>query len=594
VAEPEDSAARARIAEIDLGAGAPEIRATNLLGVEQGAFFDLLGALAKLEKDESRAGILVRVGSARLGWSRSAELARGLRRLREQGRVVACHADSLTNSSYGLLAEACDQIWVSPAGGVDTVGIAAELMFARDLLSRVNIEADILQVGRFKGTGETLTRSEASEEVKESIQGALGGIRQRWHEGVSLGRATRGAITAGATPEGQLAGRMAVAALEKGPYSPTEARALGLIDGVGYAREALDALRLAVGAPAESRVEPAFTSQSRERGGTSGVVDVVRALSGARRPGKGGKRGGRVVVLRASGAIAMERSRGMLGESSGIVARTMIRQIRALAEDDRASVVVLRIDSPGGSALASDLLWYELMALRKKKPLVISVADMAASGGYYMACAGSKIVAEETSIVGSIGVVGGKVAIGGALAQFGVKVETIPAAPDVDPIRAGYESMAVRWDAPTRARVLSTMQSIYDLFVARVADGRAMSPDRVAGFAEGRIFSGREALSRGMIDALGGLGDAIQVARQEASLGPDAEVKLAEVPGGLFDVLDLDEDGDEARAALVRRDGSLLDLAGVPAETRWHAASFRPLLENEHALVALPFAFLVR
>jgi protease-4 len=583
------------IAEIDLSQGTPEIRATSLLGVEQGAFFDLLGALARIEKDESKTGIFVRIGGARIGWSRSAELARGLRRLREQGRFVGCHADSLSNSSYGLLAEACDQIWVSPAGGVDTVGMAAELMFARDLLGRVGIEADILQVGRFKGTGETLTRSEASEEVKESIQGALGGIRERWHEGVELGRATSGgAILSGGTPAAQLAGRMALAVLEKGPYAPAEARSLGLIDGVGYVKEALDALRVAVGVPKEARAELVFGTQTRERGGAGGVVDAVRALSGARRPGKGGKRTGRVMILRASGAIAMERGRGLLGDSSGIVSRVLTKQIRALAEDDRASAVVLRIDSPGGSALASDLLWYELMALRKKKPLVVSVGDMAASGGYYMACAGSKIVAEETSIVGSIGVVGGKVAIGGALARFGVTVETVPAAADVDPIRAGYESMAVRWDGPTRARVLATMTSIYDLFVTRVADGRSMTPEQVSTFAEGRIFSGHEALARGMIDALGGLGEAIEEARREASLGPEAEVRLVEAPGGLLDVLDLDEDGDEARAGLTKSDPVLLDLVGIPPETRWHAASFRPLLANERALVALPFAFLVR
>ncbi len=174
--------------------------------------------------------------------------------------------------------------------------------------------------------------------------------------------------------------------------------------------------------------------------------------------------------------------------------RTLVR----LAKDDDVKAVVLRIDSPGGSALASDLLWHALMDIRVKKPLVVSVGGMAASGGYYLASTGAWVFADEASIVGSIGVVGGKIAVGHALEKIGVHAETIPAKAG-DPraaARAASESLLAPWDDATRARLLETMTSIYVLFLSRVGEGRKIPVEQVRASAEGRIFGGREEARR--------------------------------------------------------------------------------------------------
>jgi protease-4 len=561
-----------RLAEIDLSAGAPELRSGGLFGEDRGTFYDLTSALQKLQ-EEATPGVFVRLGATRVGWGRSAEVVRGLKKLRERGKRVFCHGDELGNSSYGLAAEACEQIWMSPAGSVDTVGLGAELIFARDLLARFGIEADIFQVGRYKGTGETLTRSNASEEVKASLQGALGGIRERWLQGIDTGRP----------------GGMARAAVERGPYAAQEARQIGLIDQVGYAAEALAALRNATGG---GRTELAFGPRTTAGRGSEGLLALARGISGARRTGGTGK--GQVAVLRTSGAITLEPSRSAFGGSDGIAARTVMKQLRGLAEDRSVHAVVLRIDSPGGSALASDLLWFDLMRLREQKPLIVSVGDMAASGGYYMACAGTKILAEEASIVGSIGVVGGKVALGGALARFGINVEVVPADPAGDPRRVAYSSGLVPWDEGSRERARTSMQSVYNLFLQRVSRGRGKSIEEVAAFAEGRIFSGREGLARGMIDQIGGLQDAIDLARREAGLDPESSVQLVDPDGSFLDSL-LSGDSEEARSLAARPPLALLN-GWLPwaEQVAAHGASLAPLLRGEQALTTVPFALLVR
>ena len=266
---------------------------------------------------------------------------------------------------------------------------------------------------------------------------------------------------------------------------------------------------------------------------------------------------------------------------------------------------MLRIDSPGGSALASDLLWHDLMRVRKKKPIVVSVGEMAASGGYYLASAGSVIFADAGSIVGSIGVVGGKLAIGPALERYGVHTETF-SGKGRDPKaanRAAYLSALVPWDEPTRVRVKETMTGIYDLFLARIVEGRStegrtLTVQKVAESAEGRIFSGREGKARGLIDEIGGLDDALSRARKLAKLPEDAGVQVMGSKGSFLDALDpTGGDSDERAEAVARaRAGvSALDaLEEAAPDVVPFATSLLPLAEGERSVLAVPFALVVR
>jgi protease-4 len=295
---------------------------------------------------------------------------------------------------------------------------------------------------------------------------------------------------------------------------------------------------------------------------------------------------------------------GLLGGRSGITEKDLGKTLAKLEKDEDVKAVVLRIDSPGGSALASDLLWHRLVAVRKKKPLVVSVGDMAASGGYYLACTGSFIYADATSIVGSMGVVGGKVAIGPAIERFGVHVETFSGKPG-DPkaaTRAAYLSALTPWDDPTRARVLETMTGIYDLFLARVAEGRStegrtITVDQIAPSAEGRIFSGRDAKKRLLVDEIGGLADAIARAKKLAKLPADADVRVVGGKSSLLDTLDPSaEDATEERArALDPVRPTPLDALDVAApDVVPFVSSLLPLVEGERTVAAVPFALTVR
>jgi protease-4 len=235
------------------------------------------------------------------------------------------------------------------------------------------------------------------------------------------------------------------------------------------------------------------------------------------------------------------------------------------------------------------------MKLRAKKPLVVSIGDMAASGGYYMACTGTKIVAEPTSIIGSIGVVGGKMTFGAAAEHWGVHHEVFPASPHPGAAsRAAMESILEPWDAATRARVFGTMSAIYGLFLDRVATGRGLSVQEVAPSAEGRIFSGRQALERKLVDELGGLHEAIQAARELAHLGPDAEVAFPEARPGLLHLL---EDLDSATAS---RSGAALTVESLRTWSPMKAAALEalgplaPLATGERTVVAVPFRLEVR
>ncbi|EYF01459.1 Hypothetical protein CAP_8292 [Chondromyces apiculatus DSM 436] len=584
------SAGQPELAEIDLSKGLPESAPSSLLGTSKGrTHADFVRSLRALSSSEATKGVLVKLGTTRISLAGVHEAGRLLGLVRKAGKPVVCHADEYNNATMLLAAVGCSKVWVSPAGQVDTVGLAAQLFFAKGLLDKLNISADFLQVGKFKGASEPFTRESASPEARESLKGALSGIRDAWMGSIVAGR------------DGGTDGKALEAALEDGPYSPEEARSKRLIDEIGDLAEARkDAEQLAGVKDSDNR---SGSSEAREPGVPRGLVSLFRSLAGSSASGEP-----HVTIVPASGSIAMSAGGSPLGGGDGIGERELGRVLARLTEDASTKAVVLRIDSPGGSALASDLLWKRLMKLREEKPLVVSVGGMAASGGYYLACAGTKVLAEETSIIGSIGVVGGKLAVGDALAMAGINVETVAAASDpVRANRAAYMSLLTPWDEPTRARVQSSMQAIYDLFLRRISTGRGMDVAAVAPAAEGRLFSGLQAKRLGLIDQMGGLSDAVDLALELAKLPEGTPVEIERDDVDLLDML-VGAEGAGARSAdeharieaLENRSRRVASAAFMPAwlkplpELETFVGSFAPLLAGERTLTALPFAVLVQ
>ena len=568
------------LAVLDLSGGVPEKEAGGLFGPPPGrrrAFDSLIKIIDETEKDKDTKGFFVKLGSARFGMARAQEIGDALANVRAK-MPVYCHANGLGNGSLFLAARACTKITLSPSGDVDAVGLAAQVMYMHKLLAEeLHVDIDILQVGKFKGAEEPLTRDGPSPEARESLEGVLADLRQSWIDAIDQGRAGH----AGARE-----------AAEDGPYSATAAKDRGLVDEIGYEDDAREAAKKAVSAV---RDVTKFGAGSHQPG--TELDDMLKAFSGddSGTP--------QVMVLRAVGSISMgEGSPSLLGDE-GITERSFVKQIKRVTEDDAVKAVVLRIDSPGGSALASDLIWHALMKLREKKPIVVSVGDMAASGGYYLASTGNEIFAEPQSIVGSIGVVGGKVGLGDALEHIGVHVETFPAKKGDESARAraAYESPFVPWDDATRARVLASMKGIYDLFLTRVAEGRKTTVDKIAVSAEGRIFSGTEGKKRGLVDTLGGIGAAMARAKELGGLPPDGLVRTFTTTPKLVDVL-YGGEGPESSAPIdpsklaapTATSAAIAWTREVSPETFVFVQSLEPLASRERFACAVPFALVVR
>ncbi len=567
------------LVELNLSRGVPELGSSSLFGSSAGSSHaDLVRVLAHLDPDAK--GVFVRIGTTPMSFSIARELGGLLAEVKQRGLPVVCHADELQNGTMLLVSRGCSQIWLSPAGQVESVGIAAQLVFGKSLLEKLGVGVDFLQVGKYKGAQEPYTRDEPSPEARESLEGTLRDIRAAWISDIDEGRK-----------------KDLSDAIEDGPHTAEAAKALGLVDDIGYVDEAREAAKKAAAA---ERTLVAFGGGTS--GGSGSVGDVLRSLAGgdvSTEP--------RVVVVRAVGAITMGGGGGgLFGGAAGITESGLGRTISALTNDDSVKAVVLRIDSPGGSALASDLLWHKLMLLRAKKPLVVSVGGMAASGGYYLSCAGTRIFAEPTSIVGSIGVVGGKFSVSEPLGAIGVHAVTVPAATDPKKAaRASYMSVFDRWDDATRAKVLASMQSIYDGFVARVAEGRGLDPKIVAAAAEGRIFGGATAKDKHLVDEMGGLTDAVAFALKESGLGADGAVTIAGERSTLTELLGggggEEESESKAREAEARAQAALRALSPIgeverslpPEALEWLRSAW-PMAEGEGALAALPFAIVLR
>ncbi len=563
----------ATLAIIDLSAGAPELDVHGVFSFvpRKSSFAEAILELDALHDEPEVRGVFVRFGSARLGLARAHELGSALRRLVESGKPVHCHGESFNNATLAIAAQGCTRIVLAPPGEVDANGIAAEIAYYRKFLAdELRITLDILQVGKFKGAEEPFTRDGPSDEARTSLLSTLSDMRAAWHEDVSK---TRPQLLKGKIP-----------ALEDGPYAAGEALERGLVDALAYGDDAREEARKAVGA---TRDDVRFGPRGQDK--ADDIADVFKAV------GVGDSATAPIAIVRAEGAITSGGGDGPFESSTGIRERELSRLIARLEKSESTKAVVLRIDSPGGSALASDLLWHALMKLRAKKPIVVSIGDMAASGGYYLASTGTKIVADPASIIGSIGVVGGKMTFGAAAEHWGIHHEVFPASPNAGAgSRAAMESILEPWDAPTRARVFGTMTAIYTLFLDRVAEGRGLTVKDIAPSAEGRIFSGRQALERHLIDSLGGLHEAVHLARELAHLGPDAEVAFPDTKQGILQLLEGLETSAGSRSSAAVAVESLRAWSPVRAAALEALGPLAPLATGERAVAAMPFRLELR
>ena len=442
--------------------------------------------------DGRPVGVVLRVENLDAGWASLEELRREIQRFRERGKgVVAYLVDPGTRDYY--LASSADEILATPLSTVNVVGVSARVNFLRDALSRVGLRTEVVAVSPYKSAGDTLARSDFSEESREQVERLLD---RRFGSLVA-------AVSAGRKVSPDEARRL----IDAAPYTATAAEAEGLIDGVAY--------------------EDELAGRLGEGGRRAKLAEWPVARRALRVPYR--KRARRAVALvRVEGAITRGSSRKLpvplpiLGrEQAG--SDSVAAALRVAEGNRRVGAVLLSVDSPGGDALASDLIWREVERIGRKKPVVVLMGNAAASGGYYVSAPARHIVARENTVTGSIGVILTRPVATRLLDNLGINAVSVERGARANLLDPRREPTADELD------VLRTqLTGVYGAFKDRVVRGRGLNPEALEDLAGGRVWTGAEALEKGLVDEIGGFRDALEKAKNLT--GVSGEVALLKIP----------------------------------------------------------------
>jgi protease-4 len=433
--------------------------------------------LREAAADRRVTGLAVRIGGLEGAWGELHHLRSTLARFRAAGkRITAFVAHADTRALW--LASVADEIVLPPHVPVESIGLGAEMTFLGEALDRAGVRFDVLTAGAYKSAMEPLTRAEPTPANREAIDAMLDDLYGQILDDVAAGRGRdREALRK---------------ALEDGPQTPESAVAAGLADRVLEEEKLREHL-------------------GTGRKGKSIAVDL-ESYPGRRRPTPQFRwRRPRLAVVHVHGTI--REGREDQPEPVGATARNVVDACDRARRDRRVAGVLLHVDSRGGSATASERMWRAVRGLAAEKPVVAVMGDAAASGGYYVACAAHAIVAAPGTLTGSIGVIAAKPVVGALLSRFGIHQVRFERGP-----RAGMYSTSRPFNADERAAFEGTIRRMYDLFLARVAEGRGRTPEWVAPIAEGRVWTGRQALAHGLVDALGDERDAVTLLAERAGV----------------------------------------------------------------------------
>jgi protease-4 len=449
------------------------------------ALLDLLAALDRASIDPRIHTIWVELGPVHAGLARAGELAAALGRARVAGKRIVAYMEEAGLAGYSI-ALGASEIVLPPAGGLNVTGVASEVVLLKGLLDRVGLRAWMRARGKYKSARETFAESEMSPASREMTSAIVGDLYEQLVEAIAAAR--------------KLDPQSVRERLDKGPFLASEALALGLIDHVEYADDVEEGLKHKAAKWRPLRLAPYLRLSShlapRGRPTVVALVEVTGTIkSGASVPGRD--------KPRATGS------------------RRFVQEMKAVAKDPRVKAIVLRVDSPGGCALASDIMWRALSKAQAEKPIVVSMADVAASGGYFVAgIRGAPILASPATITGSIGVLAGKVEASHLYEMLGIKKERIAAGK-----RAGYFSESSGFTDDELAKLESDLDAHYAHFLSRMAEGRGKTTEQIHDVAQGRVWTGRQALANGLVDGYGGLYDALGKVR--ALLGLEARAPLS-------------------------------------------------------------------
>ncbi len=514
-----------------LGERAPDDVFSLLSGDGGETVGSIVEALRKAKVDERVSSVVLAPSPTLSAWAGVQEIRDAVADYRESGKPIIGYLEFGQTPAY-YLASACDEVVMTPTSPLLLVGVAAYELFVREGLEKIGVEADMVSAGDYKTATNAYTETTFTPEHREATEALVGDLYEQLADGIAESR--------GMTPA------RVRALIDEGPFVPADAVRHGLVDELAYEDELLARL-------AADDAEPDTIDSA-----------AYRRVS-ARSLGLGD--GPRIAVVYAEGPIVMGSVGAPLPVAGSIVAsRTTSRAIRQAREDDSIEAIVLRVNSPGGDATASDIIWRELVMARDEKPLIASMSEVAASGGYYMAAPAHAIVAQPGTVTGSIGVFSGKFAARGALEKLGVAMEGVTYGAQADLL-----SPVDPFSDAGRASMQAQVDDTYARFLQVVVEGREMSRDAVHAVGQGRVWTGRQALDHGLVDELGGLRRAVEMAKTQAGIEPDSEVTLVTYPAArsLFEAL---RGGARAWSALGAAAAWAQDPAARTAQTLWWQA----------------------
>ena len=489
------------ILELDLTEGVaeepPADPVSAVLTMRRSRLADLLGGLRRARRDQRVRALVVKVGGRPIGLATVQEIRRAVEEFRDAGKLTVAWAETFGEFSAGnvpyYLATAFDKIYLQPSGDLGLTGIAMERYFLRGTLDQLGVDFQVAKRHEYKSAAEQLTERSFSGPAREATERMAASVTDQLTEAIAERR--------------RLDPVKVRELIDRGPFLAQQAHEAGLVDELGYRDEVYARVKRHAG-PDAILLHLGRYQRSRA------LAERARSLPNPKQR--------HVALVYATGPIRRGRSgRGPLS-GGAMGSDTISAALRAAAADDGARAILLRVNSPGGSYVASDTIWREVVRARNAgKPVVVSMGDVAASGGYFIAMAADAIVAQAGTITGSIGVLSGKPVLSELLGRAGVTTDSVTEGAHSDMFKTTRPFTEDEW-----ALVNDWLDHIYADFTGKVAEGRRMSPDRVHELARGRVWTGADALANGLVDELGGMDRAAAIARRRAGLPATAPLRI--------------------------------------------------------------------
>lgn len=450
-------------------------------GSESMSLVDITKAIRKAKTNDKIKGIYLDASGMSGGFASFEAIRRELEDFKKSGKFIVSYADNYTQGTY-YLASVADSVFVNPQGAVSLVGLASQGVFFKNLAAKVGMEFYIFKVGTYKSAVEPYMTDKFSDANREQLTSFLGNIWGNMTSAICASRNIAPAELDTFLNQGLALGDAKLSVDYK------------LVDALVYRKEAEDCVKRMAGQSLDDKMVSA---------------DVKKMLA---IPEKTKESSNKIAVLYAEGEIR-EKSNSAMGMDEAVISEDMAEELRKLAKDDDVKAVVFRVNSPGGSAYISEQIWKEVVDLKAKKPIVVSMGDYAASGGYYISCAANKIIAERSTLTGSIGVFGVVRNMAGTFKLLDVTTDIVKTNTYAD---LGDISRPMREDE--KALMQKGVEHTYDLFLTRCSDGRGLPKDSIDHIGQGRVWTGEQALDRGLVDKLGGMDVAIEEAASLAGV----------------------------------------------------------------------------